>query len=202
MNNLLFYVIMMLIVIVILAIIIGQDKAIIVAAVFIFLQYIKQQRMYSPNRFIQSGHSYYQGGRDVEGLTDTSITTSRSTKPSAPQITTSSVKLSAPESSAGKTLKPLPKPLPKIKPEVLLENAAMVDNVFNGGTFTADDKLFDKMIHAGYKNKKAIESRSHWNSDNQWKKYYDYELHIHEDAERDWWNDDDLELTRAGHVVI
>jgi hypothetical protein len=91
------------------------------------------------------------------------------------------------------------KKLPVLKPEVILENAELLDDVLYPKMFSADDKIFDASVNSGYKNKKALEIRSHWNNDN-WKKYYDYELGIHENRS-EWWGDDDFELSKK-HVVI
>ncbi len=65
---------------------------------------------------------------------------------------------------------------------------------------TADDKIFDASVASGYKNKRALEIRSHWNSDHtQWKKYYDSEFNDHES--RRWWEDNDYELAKK-HVIF
>ena len=90
--------------------------------------------------------------------------------------------------------------LPVLKPEVILENEELLDDVLYPKMFSADDKIFDASVNSGYKEKKAKEIRSHWNNNN-WKKYYDYELGIHQQENRDWWADDDFELSKK-HVVI
>jgi hypothetical protein len=77
-------------------------------------------------------------------------------------------------------------------------NEKTLDNILTPDVFTADDKLADMSMHSGRKNKKATEIRSHWNNNN-WKKYYDYELGIHEN--REWWTDNDHELSKK-HVLI
>jgi len=92
------------------------------------------------------------------------------------------------------------KKLPVLKPEVILENAELLEDVLYPKMFSADDKIFNASIVSGYKEKKAKEIRSHWNNNN-WKKYYDYELGIHKQENRDWWADDDFELSKK-HVVI
>ena len=90
--------------------------------------------------------------------------------------------------------------LPKLTPEAIAENTDMLEDVLYPKTYSADDKIFDASVNSGYKNKKALEIRSHWNNNN-WKRYYDYELGIHEQENRDWWTDDDFELSKK-HVVI
>lgn len=95
---------------------------------------------------------------------------------------------------------PVVKQLPVLKPEVIVENAAMLEDVLYPTQYSADDKIFNASVVSGYKEKKAKEIRSHWNNDN-WKRYYDYELGIHEDENREWWTDDDFELSKK-HVVI
>ena len=93
-----------------------------------------------------------------------------------------------------------PPELPKIDPQILVDNAAALEEILNPGTYTADDKIFDASVNSGYKEKKAKEIRSHWNNDN-WKRYYDYELGIHETENREWWTDNDYEINKK-HVVI
>ena len=92
------------------------------------------------------------------------------------------------------------KKLPVLKPEVILENAELLDDVLYPKMFSADDKIFDASVNSGYKEKKAKEIRSHWNNNN-WKKYFDYEFGIHQQENRDWWSNDDFELSKK-HVVI
>ena len=84
--------------------------------------------------------------------------------------------------------------------DVLAHNEDMLNDVLSPPNFSADDKILDASIVAGGKAKKSVDIRSHWNNNN-WKKYYDYELGIHADTSRDWWQDDDEELARK-HVVI
>jgi hypothetical protein len=88
--------------------------------------------------------------------------------------------------------------LPILKSDIILENTEMVDDIFNPKTHSADDRIFDASIISGYKEKKAKEIRSHWNNNNT-RKYFDYEMGIHEN--REWWTDDDFELSKR-HVVI
>lgn len=102
-------------------------------------------------------------------------------------------------SPVGKKIVP-PQILPVLKPEVILENAELLEDVLNPKMYSADDKIFNASVVSGYKEKKAKEIRSHLNNNN-WKKYYDYELGIHQQENRDWWADDDFELSKK-HVVI
>lgn len=88
-----------------------------------------------------------------------------------------------------------------LKPQVIEENKNLLNDVLQEKSYTADDKIFNASILSGFKDRIAKENRSKWNNDN-WKKYYDYELGAHEQSNRDWWSNDDFELTRAGHVVI
>ena len=93
-----------------------------------------------------------------------------------------------------------PKELPVLKPEVIISNAEMLEDVLYPTEYTADDKIFNASVVSGYKEMKAKEIRSHWNNNN-WKKYYDYEMGVHEEENREWWTDDDFELSKK-HVVI
>jgi len=63
-----------------------------------------------------------------------------------------------------------------------------------------DDKLSAASVDSGAKAKKSMDIRSHWNNNNV-RRHFDYEMGIHEDANREWWQDDDLELA-SKHVVI
>jgi hypothetical protein len=90
------------------------------------------------------------------------------------------------------------KVLPKLKPEVMLENSKILDDILYPTTYNADDRIFNASVISGYKNKKAIEIRSHLNNNN-WKKYFDKEFGEHEN--RIWWENDDFELSKK-HVVI
>lgn len=89
----------------------------------------------------------------------------------------------------------------ELKPQVIEENKHLLNDVLQEKSYTADDRIFNASILSGFKDKIAKENRSKWNNDN-WKKYYDYELGTHDQSNRDWWTNDDFELTRAGHVVI
>lgn len=80
------------------------------------------------------------------------------------------------------------------------DNATMLDEVLNPDKYSADDKIFNASVISGYKDKKAKDIRSHWNNNN-WKKYYDYELGTHEQEHRDWWTNDDFELSKK-HILI
>jgi len=91
-----------------------------------------------------------------------------------------------------------PQVLPELKANVMAENAELLDDVLYPKSFSADDRIFDASVVSGYKDKKAKEIRSHWNNNNL-KKYYDKEFGDHE--ERDWWSNDDFELSKK-HVVI
>jgi hypothetical protein len=84
--------------------------------------------------------------------------------------------------------------------ELMRENKQMLDAVLNPESQTMDDRVFDASIESGRKSKKAKDIRSHWNNNN-WKKYYDYELGIHEQSNRDWWTDDDLELSKKHSII-
>jgi hypothetical protein len=92
---------------------------------------------------------------------------------------------------------PLDEPSP---PSIMTSNAELVEAVMNPRKHTVDDLAFERSIAHGKKDKQAKEIRSHWNNNN-WKKYFDYELSIHEDSNREWWGDDDAELSRK-HVLI
>ena len=87
-----------------------------------------------------------------------------------------------------------------LDPYIISENKKHLEDVLYPEQYTADDKIFDASVISGYKDKKGKEIRSHWNNNN-WKKYFDYELGIHEQENRDWWHDDDYELSKK-HVVI
>jgi hypothetical protein len=90
------------------------------------------------------------------------------------------------------------KKLPTLKPDVILENIEMIDDILYPKLYSADDRIYDASVISGHKEKKAKEIRSHWNNNNV-RKYYDYELGIH--ANREWWGDDDFELSKR-HVAI
>jgi hypothetical protein len=88
--------------------------------------------------------------------------------------------------------------LPKLKPSVMLENSKILDDILYPTDYNSDDRIFNASVISGYKNKKAIEIRSHLNNNN-WKKYFDKELG--EQENRIWWEQDDFELSKK-HVVI
>ena len=81
-----------------------------------------------------------------------------------------------------------------------LETASAVADVLYPPYHTADDKIFNASIHSGLKAKKSKDIRSHWNNHN-WKKYFDYELEMHSDSNREWWSNDEHELAKK-HVVL
>lgn len=91
-------------------------------------------------------------------------------------------------------------PIDNAETKMMTDNAETLDNILYPNIRSADDMIADSSITNGMKDKKAKEIRSHWNSD-KWKKYYEYELNIHDQKHRDWWTDDDFELS-AKHVVI
>jgi hypothetical protein len=100
-------------------------------------------------------------------------------------------------------IKPVEQSAPAIKilnPSISAENSSMIDDVLSPKTVSADDRIFDASIIHGYKDKKAKEIRSHWNNDG-WKKYYNYEMEIHQQENKDWWTNDDLELSQK-HLVF
>lgn len=87
-----------------------------------------------------------------------------------------------------------------VDPQLLIDNAEMLESVLNPKLYSTDDRIFDVSVVSGYKDKKAKEIRSHWNNDN-WKRYYDYEFGIHETENREWWTDNDYEISKK-HIVI
>lgn len=87
-----------------------------------------------------------------------------------------------------------------LKNDVLRHNAEMLNRVLNPKEYSADDKIFEQSRISALKPKKSLNIRSHWNNNN-WKKYFDYELNIHQNENRDWWTDDDFELSKK-HIVI
>lgn len=105
------------------------------------------------------------------------------------------------ESKSLPEVEPSAEPKDELKPQVIEENKNLLNDVLQEKSYTADDRIFNASILSGFKDRIAKENRSKWNNDN-WKKYYDYELGAHEQSNRDWWSNDDFELTRAGHVVI
>lgn len=83
---------------------------------------------------------------------------------------------------------------------IVESNRNTLDSIYDNQYDTADDKIFNASLVSGGKEKKAKEIRSHWNNENL-KKYYDYELFVHEDKNRKWWTEDDYELSKK-HVVF
>lgn len=78
-------------------------------------------------------------------------------------------------------------------------NDGRTDNDLPGVFYTpktpADDLISKKMNLNGQRDKNAATIRAHWNNNN-WKKYYNYEFGANEPTTRDWWADDDLELSK------
>lgn len=102
---------------------------------------------------------------------------------------------------------PASEPVPEPAPEPIQLSKETIDNIENTvmdviypSYDSADDKIFAASISSGKKNKKAKEIRSHWNNNN-WKKYFDYELEMHSQENRDWWENDEYELAKK-HVVL
>ena len=87
-----------------------------------------------------------------------------------------------------------------LKPNVLKHNAELLHDVMYPKEHSVDDKILDVSRVSALKAKKSLDIRSHWNNNN-WKRYYDYEMGIHEAENRDWWSEDDYELSKK-HVVI
>lgn len=87
-----------------------------------------------------------------------------------------------------------------LKKEVIKHNKKILESVLYPPVISADDRIFEKSKISALKPKKSINIRSHWNNNN-WKRFYDYELNIHDSENRDWWTDDDQQLARK-HVVI
>jgi len=99
--------------------------------------------------------------------------------------------------------KPLDKSLDKsytLSSEIMNSNESALDEILSTGSETADDRIFNSSIISGDKERKAKEIRSHWNNKN-WKRMYDYELSVHDRQNKDWWTDDDFELSKK-HVVF
>jgi hypothetical protein len=90
-------------------------------------------------------------------------------------------------------------PIPLSK-QIIHDNIVAVNSVMNPPDFTADDKIFNASVVSGYKNKKAIEIRSHMNA-NVMKKYVDEELNSTSDKRNVWWSRNEMELSKK-HVVF
>lgn len=86
-----------------------------------------------------------------------------------------------------------------IDPNLMYADIAQLYHYEDNPTLN-DDKLSAASIDSGAKAKKSLDIRSHWNNNNV-RRHFDYEMGIHEDAHREWWQDDDLELA-SKHVVI
>jgi hypothetical protein len=171
MDSLIFYWVLTLIVLIVLIILTDVGTASIITTFIMVMKFMTQQ--YSDDNVCSRRNKF--SGFETEKKTVFTI----------PEKTSTSFKKE--------------KTLPVLKPEVILENAELLEDVLYPKMFSADDKIFDASVNSGYKNKKALEIRSHWNNNN-WKKYYDHELGIHENRS-EWWGDDDFELSKK-HVVI
>jgi hypothetical protein len=171
MDSLIFYWVLTLVVLLVLVMLTDVGTASIITAFIMIIKFMTQQ--YSDDNMYSQSNSF--SGFETKGKTE-------SPPPN---------KASAPPKKE--------KELPVLKPEVILENAELLEDVLYPKMFSADDKIFDASVNSGYKEKKAKEIRSHWNNNN-WKKYHDYEFGIHENRS-EWWGDDDFELSKK-HVVI
>jgi hypothetical protein len=188
MDPLIFYWVITLIVLIVLIIITDVGTATFATMILIVIKFMVQpyQKHTRPHRC-----SGFEEGNDSADSNETSGNTGSLPKQA-------SVKLAKPKQASVKPAKPKPnKSLPQ---DVLDENEKMLDGILNPKSSSMDDKIFDASITSGLKAKKSKDIRAHWNNSN-WKKYYDYELGIHEQENRDWWADDDFELSKK-HVVI
>ena len=89
--------------------------------------------------------------------------------------------------------------LPELDSKIIENNKKSLDDIFSNNYQSADDMLAYSLLTNGYKEKKAKVIRSHLNNDN-WKKYYDYEFNIHSGENRDWWSNDDQELSKRHNI--
>lgn len=89
--------------------------------------------------------------------------------------------------------------LPKLDDEVSRYNESSLDSILSSTYQDADTSLYNSFIENGKKSKKAADIRSHLNNDN-WKKYYDYEFNAVSGENRDWWSNDDSELSRRHDI--
>ena len=83
--------------------------------------------------------------------------------------------------------------------EISKYNETSLDSILTSTYQDADISLSNSAIDNGKKNKRATDIRSHFNNDN-WKKYYDYEFNIHSGEHRDWWSNDDSELSKRHDI--
>ena len=88
--------------------------------------------------------------------------------------------------------------LPKLDDEVSKYNESSLDSILSSTYQDADTSLSGSFIENGKKSKKAADIRSHLNNDS-WKKYYDYEFAT-SGENRDWWSNDDSELSRRHDI--
>lgn len=176
MDSLIFYWELTLIVLVVLIMLTDVGTASIITTFMVVIKYIMQP--YSKKNMFSTRSCFENEKKGV-------ITTASVNQSTGPKVKTSAS---------------VSKKLPVLKPEVMVENAELLEDVLHPSLYSADDKIFNASVVSGYKEKKAKEIRSHWNNNN-WKKYYDYEMGVHEEENRDWWTDDDFELSKK-HVVI
>jgi hypothetical protein len=186
MDNPVIYWAVMLLILIILAVLTNMGTACVATAFIMVLKYISQ-----PN-CIRDG---LETGVESDAPAPTS-----STKHMEPPTKDSEPPTKDSEPPTKDSEPPPPPTLPVLNPQILMDNAAALDDVLNPKLYSADDKIFDASVIAGYKDKKAKEIRSHWNNDN-WKKYYDYEMGIHAEENREWWTDNEFEISKK-HVVI
>lgn len=89
--------------------------------------------------------------------------------------------------------------LPKLDDEVSKYNESSLDSILSSTYQDADTSLSGSFIENGKKSKRAADIRSHLNN-NSWKKYYDYEFNAISGENRDWWSNDDSELSRRHDI--
>ena len=89
--------------------------------------------------------------------------------------------------------------LPELDSKIIENNKKSLDDIFSNNYQSADDMLAYSLLTNGDKEKKAKVIRSHLNNNN-WKKYYDYEFNIHSGENRDWWSNDDQELSKRHNI--
>ena len=89
--------------------------------------------------------------------------------------------------------------LPKLDDEVSRYNESSLDSILSSTYQDADTSLSGSFIENGKKSKRAADIRSHLNNDS-WKKYYDYEFNVISGENRDWWSNDDSELSRRHDI--
>lgn len=89
--------------------------------------------------------------------------------------------------------------LPKLDDEVSRYNESSLDSILSSTYQDADTYLSGSFIENGKKSKRAADIRSHLNNDS-WKKYYDYEFNAISGENRDWWSNDDSELSKRHDI--